>query len=66
MESQNIRITNVSPLVLGTAWRNLTVVKVEADEGLVGVGEARSLNKDDALLGYLNEAVPRYVLGADP
>ncbi|RPJ37487.1 MAG: mandelate racemase/muconate lactonizing enzyme family protein, partial [Chloroflexi bacterium] len=61
-----MKITRVMPLVLGTTWRNLTFVKVETDEGLVGVGEARSLNKDDALLGYLNEAVPRYVLGADP
>lgn len=61
-----MKITRVTPLVLGTAWRNLTFVKVETDEGLVGVGETRSLNKDDALLGYLNEAVPRYVLGADP
>ncbi len=61
-----MKITRVTPLVLGTAWRNLTFVKVETDEGLVGIGEARSLNKDDALLGYLNEAVPRYVLGADP
>lgn len=61
-----MKITHVTPLVLGTAWRNLTFVKVETDEGLIGVGEARSLNKDEALLGYLNEAVPRYVLGADP
>ncbi len=61
-----MKITRVTPLVLGTAWRNLTFLKVETDEGLVGVGETRSLNKDDALLGYLNEAVPRYVIGADP
>lgn len=61
-----MKITRVTPLVLGTAWRNLTFLKVETDEGLTGLGEARSLNKDDALLGYLNEAVPRYVIGADP
>jgi galactonate dehydratase len=61
-----MKISKVTPMVLGTAWRNLTFVKVETDDGLVGVGEARSLNKDDALIGYLNEAVPRYVLGADP
>lgn len=61
-----MKITNVTPLVLGTVWRNLTFLKVETDDGLVGVGETRSLNKDDALIGYLNEAVPRYVLGADP
>lgn len=61
-----MKITRVTPFVLGTAWRNLTFIKVETDEGLYGLGEARSLNKDDALLGYLNEAVPRYVIGADP
>lgn len=61
-----MKIARVTPLVLGTPWRNLTFLKVETDDGLVGVGEARSLNKDDALIGYLNEAVPRYVLGADP
>mgnify|MGYP000329031919 CR=1 FL=1 len=36
-----MKITNVTPLVMGTAWRNLTFVKVETDEGLVGLGEAR-------------------------
>jgi galactonate dehydratase len=61
-----MKIVNVTPLVLGTAWRNLTFVKVETDEGLTGVGEARVLNRTDAVLGYLSEAVPRYVLGADP
>jgi galactonate dehydratase len=61
-----MKIVKVTPFVLGTAWRNLTFVKVETDEGLTGVGEARALNKDDALIGYLNEAVERYVIGADP
>jgi galactonate dehydratase len=53
-------------MVLGTPWRNLTFVKVETDEGLTGVGESRVLNRTDAVLGYLSEAVPRYVLGSDP
>lgn len=61
-----MKITKVTPLVLGTRWRNLTYVKVETDEGLHGVGEVRMLNRTDALLGYLSEAVPRYVLGSDP
>ncbi len=61
-----MKIVNVTPLVLGTAWRNLTFVKVETDEGLVGVGEARVLNRTQAVLGYLANAVPRYVLGSDP
>lgn len=61
-----MRISKVTPLVLGTAWRNLIFIKVETDEGLVGVGEARALNRLDAVLGYLTGAVPRYVLAADP
>jgi galactonate dehydratase len=61
-----MKISKVTPLIMGTPWRNLTYVKVETDEGLEGVGEVRVLNRTDALLGYLKEAVPRYVLGRDP
>ncbi|MCA9894755.1 MAG: mandelate racemase/muconate lactonizing enzyme family protein, partial [Anaerolineae bacterium] len=61
-----MKITNVTPMVLGTPWRNLLFVKVETDEGLVGVGEARPLGRTDAVIGYLKQAVPRYILGADP
>ena len=61
-----MKITQVTPMVMGTAWRNLTFVKVETDEGLEGVGEVRVVNRTEAVLGYLAEAVPRYVLGSDP
>lgn len=61
-----MKIVDVRPLVLGTAWRNLTFVVVRTDEGLEGVGEVRMINHTDALLGYLAEAVPNHVLGADP
>jgi galactonate dehydratase len=61
-----MKITNVRPMVLGTPWRNLTFVAVETDEGLTGAGEVRMINNTDAVLGYLAEAVPRYVIGADP
>lgn len=61
-----MKITRVEPLVLGTAWRNLTIVVVHTDEGVEGVGEVRMLNHTDALLGYLQEAVPRHVVGSDP
>ncbi len=61
-----MKITSVEPIVLGTAWRNLTIVAVQTDDGIEGVGEVRMLNHTDALLGYLHEAVPRHVLGSDP
>lgn len=61
-----MKISDVRPLVLGTAWRNLTFVVVCTDEGLEGVGEVRMVNNTEALLGYLREAVPNHVLGSDP
>jgi galactonate dehydratase len=61
-----MKIADVRTLVLGTAWRNLTFVVVRTDEGLEGVGEVRMIDNTDALLGYLAEAVPNHVLGADP
>lgn len=61
-----MRITNARPLVMGTPWRNLTFLVVETDEGLSGVGEVRMINNTDALLGYLSESIPRYVIGKDP
>jgi galactonate dehydratase len=61
-----MRIVSVRPLVLGTAWRNLTFVVVSTDEGIEGVGEVRMVNNTQALLGYLEEAIPNHVLGADP
>lgn len=59
-------ITDVVPLVLGTPWRNLVFVKVETDEGLVGVAEARSVNRTEAVLAWLEAAKGKYVLGSDP
>jgi len=61
-----LKISEVTPLVMGTEWRNLTIVKVRTDEGLAGVGEVRMVNHTQALLGYLEHAIPNHVLGADP
>jgi galactonate dehydratase len=61
-----MKITAVTPLVLGTPWRNLTFVRVETDSGIYGLGEVRINNRTNALLGYLSEAMPRYVIGRDP
>ena len=61
-----MKITKVRPLVMGTPWRNLTFLVLETDEGLTGVGEVRMINNTDALLGYLAEAAPRFVICKDP
>lgn len=61
-----MKIVDVKSAVLGTAWRNITFVRVLTDEGLEGVGEVRMIQHTDALQGYLAEAVPNHVLGYDP
>lgn len=61
-----MKISDVKTYVVGTPWRNLTIVKVSTDDGLEGVGEVRMLNHTDALLGYFAEAVPNHILGHDP
>ncbi len=61
-----MKISRVETFVVGTEWRNLTIVRVHTDEGLSGLGEARMVNHTEALLGYINEAAPRHVIGHDP
>jgi galactonate dehydratase len=61
-----MKISKVTPMVMGTPWRNLLFVKVETDDGLVGWGEARPVGGVGPNIGYLEEAVPRYVIGRDP
>jgi galactonate dehydratase len=60
-----MKIIAVTSLVRGTPWRNLTFVKVETDSGLYGLGEVRLANRTNALLGYLSESMPRYIIGKD-
>ena len=61
-----MKVTAITPLVLGTAWRELVFLRVDTDEGISGYGEVRPLNKTEAVLGYLKEAAPRYLVGRDP
>ncbi|MBI3946021.1 MAG: mandelate racemase/muconate lactonizing enzyme family protein, partial [Armatimonadetes bacterium] len=61
-----MKIARVTPRVMGTSWRNLTFLEVATDDGLVGWSEARMNNRTDALLGYLQGAARRHVLGSDP
>ena len=61
-----MKITGIRTHVLGTPWRNLTIVEVLTDEGISGLGEVRMLNHTDALLAYLTEATPRHLVGSDP
>ena len=61
-----MKITNITPMVLGTPWRNLTYLKMETDEGLTGYSECRNVSRTEALLGYLQAVKDRWVVGHDP
>ena len=61
-----MKITGVEPFVLGTSWRNLVFIKVKTDEGLVGIGECTLQNREEGILGYLQGAARRHVVGSDP
>ena len=61
-----MKISRLTTHVVGTPWRDLTLVEVHTDEGVTGVGETRMLSHTQALLGYLAEAEQNHVLGSDP
>jgi len=52
--------------VVGTPWRELVFLELITDEGLVGLSEARMVNKTSTLVACIGELAPRYVIGTDP
>jgi galactonate dehydratase len=61
-----MKITDVRTTVVGTPWRELVFLELVTDEGLVGLSEARMVNKTSTLVACIGELAPRYVIGTDP
>ncbi len=61
-----MRIVNTRATVVGTPWRELVFLELTTDTGLVGLSEARMVNKTSTLVACIEELAPRYVIGADP
>ena len=61
-----MKITGFEIIVVGAPWRELTIVEVQTDEGITGVGEVRMVNKTDTLIAAIQELGDRYVVGSDP
>jgi galactonate dehydratase len=61
-----VKVVEVRQTVLGATWRELLVVEVVSDEGLVGLGEVRIVNKTRTLAAAVDELAQRYLIGADP
>jgi galactonate dehydratase len=61
-----MKITDLRTTVVGTPWRELVFLELVTDEGLVGLSEARMVNKTSTLVACIDELAPRYVIGTDP
>jgi galactonate dehydratase len=61
-----MKISDMRVLVMGTSWRNLTFLRITTDDGYDGISEVRINNRTEALLGYLEGAKKRHILGSDP
>lgn len=61
-----MKIIDVKPLIMGNEWRNLIFLKVETDEGITGFGEATVQNREEGVLGFLEGAKRRHIIGSDP
>jgi len=70
-----MKITKVSAHAVGVVIprptgpaprRNWIFVRIETDEGLVGLGEATTENYEHAVLGMINEQFGPYLVGKDP
>jgi len=63
---RSLTISDVRTTVVGTPWRELVFVEVVTEDGLVGVGEVRMVNRTETLVACVHELAPRHVIGADP
>lgn len=61
-----MKITGFEIIVVGTPWRELTIVEVQTDVGITGLGEVRMVNKTDTLIAAIQELGDRYLIGSDP
>ncbi len=57
-------ITDVKIYTMGSAWRNFVFAHVLTDAGVSGIGEARPVNREEAVAAYLDAIARRYVIGA--
>ncbi len=60
-----MKITALHTVAVGAEWRNYLFVRVETDEGLVGIGEASLAGQTHAVMGAIRDFEPLF-LGADP
>jgi galactonate dehydratase len=61
-----MEVTDVKPYLIDADWRNWLFVKVETDEGIYGVGEAKAGEGLTPAVETTMNAHKHYVIGEDP
>jgi galactonate dehydratase len=61
-----VKIVSARTTAVGTPWRELVFLELQADTGLVGTSEVRMVSRTETLLACLGELAPRHVIGIDP
>jgi galactonate dehydratase len=61
-----VRIADVRIYTMGSSWRNFVFARLRTDDGVEGIGEARPVNREEAVAAYLDAIAHRYVIGSDP
>jgi len=59
-----MKIVDYKTYVIGTPWRNLTLLVIETDSNIRGIGEARVVGKTHTVIEYLKD-VRRHIIGAE-
>ncbi len=59
-----MKIERISASVIGNPWKNWVIIRVETDDGLVGLGEATGITS--APMAAEVQEVARFVIGMDP
>ncbi len=61
-----MKVIKVEVFLVGAAWRNFTLVKIETDSGIVGWGEGTLGWKETAVRELIEDFSRRYLIGQDP
>jgi galactonate dehydratase len=61
-----MKVSKVDCFLIDAGWRNFTFVKIQADSGLVGWGEATLGWKETAVRELVLDFARRYVVGQNP
>jgi hypothetical protein len=59
-------VPKVEVFLVGAAWRNFTMVKIETDSGIVGWGEGTLGWKETAVRELIEDFARRYLIGQNP